>query len=121
MASSSDTTKVGGVWHRVFEEEPIGGAFDRETLVLWTQAPKSGIYVDLRLPPQSPGRGDARRKYGIKARPSALSANGYSAGSKAVILQDPALLSVLLAQQSFAGVLDCQLGDTTKTKEALHL
>ena len=128
------TKKVAGVWHRVFEQSPLGTAdgtgMDRDTLVLWTQAPASGIYVDLRLPFQSPGRNDYYKSISNEKdaslfvpRSSALAARGYSHEHKTKILASktsPNLLDVLLDQQSFAGVLDCQPGDTTKTKEALQ-
>ena len=77
--SPMSTQPVAGVWKRLWEEDPLGDSegADRDTLVLWTQAPKSGIYVDIRLPFGSPGRSlqDARAA-GYKLNPSALEAKG---------------------------------------------
>ena len=57
-SSSSLCEILAGVWERTFEEDPIGDTLnaDTTTLVLWTQSPQSGIYIDLRLPLHSPGR-----------------------------------------------------------------
>jgi hypothetical protein len=107
---------VAGVWSRLFEEDPLDdeqGA-DRTTLVLWNQTPVSGVYVDLRLPLNSPGRSDT---VGVSrtACPSALRAiTGELNGNDYDI-------SLLTRQKSFAGVLNYQVGDTTENKgEALE-
>ncbi|CAB9514486.1 expressed unknown protein [Seminavis robusta] len=111
----SSCQPVAGVWSRLFEEDPLGDtqSADRTTLVLWTQTPVSGIYVDLRLPKDSPGRSDT---VGVTrtARPSALRAiTGGLDGTNADV-------SILTRQKSFAGVLTYSLGDTTEAKgEAL--
>lgn len=115
--SSENAAAVAGVWIRLWEEDPLGDkdSIDRDTLVIWTQSP-SGIYVDLRLPKDSPGRGndnDAPSRF--KRNPSALAANGAAlldfdgdddSGSKE-------LFSLLASQKSFAGVLNFAFGDTT--------
>ncbi len=108
------TETVAGVWQRQFEEDPIGDVAnaDRDTLVFWTQAPKSGIYVDIRLPKGSLGRND--RTVVVQKHPLALQAHGMSLDD--VSTED---LSILLRQKSFAGTLEFSLGDTTETKEAL--
>jgi hypothetical protein len=104
---------VVGVWKRLWEEDPLGDSegADRDTLVLWTQAPKSGLYVDIRLPLGSPGRSlkDAEAA-GHKPNPLALEAKGFT--------MDPSKLTeehanVLFLQKSFAGVLQYTVGDTT--------
>jgi hypothetical protein len=96
---------VKGVWRRLWEEDPLGDTenADRDTLVLWTQAPKSGIYVDIRLPLGSPGR-----EGGYSLNPSALQARGMDASKLT-----PEQISIVLNQKSFAGVLEYSLGDTT--------
>jgi hypothetical protein len=138
-ATTSTTETVAGVWKRLWEEDPIGdteGA-DLDTLVLWTQSPTSGIYVDIRLPLGSPGRSEACAKAaGYEPRPEALegvgmthhpahtknplSAEGqegiHSSSSQAV--QD---LALFYQQKSFAGVLQHTLGDTTATGDALRI
>lgn len=116
-SSRSHTHALAGVWQRVSEEDPPGDAAraDRETLVLWTQTPESGIYVDIRLPKTSPGRLAC-----CKSRPAALAANGMSALAKDLLKQDDAPhYHALLRQKSFAGVLDAKLGDTTDSGAAL--
>jgi len=121
--SSSNTRPLAGVWQRVFEEDPLGDAAhaDRDTLVLWTQAAVSGIYVDLRLPQSSPGRPRRQHPSWIQPRPAALAGRGFrSAQNKERIQQDDALYQSLLDQKSFAGVLDCRLGDTTESGAALR-
>ena len=125
-SSSSTTTtntlleKLAGVWERIFLQEPLmTGPFDRTTLVLWTQTPKSGIYVDLRLPQHSPGRAIGGNDCGIiTKRPSAILVNGYSDENKKILLDDSnkTTLGALLSQESFAGRLQVTEGDTTKTK-----
>jgi hypothetical protein len=132
-SSSSPLSLVAGTWKRLFEEEPIGNVdgADTTTLVLWTQSRDSGIYVDLRLPLNSPGRRspvDAVEARNNKAaadgndifrpRPSALAATGFSKQAKTIILkeQDSArLLDILLQQKSFAGMLTVRAGDATAT------
>ena len=108
MSSPTATTctSVAGVWSRLFEEDPIGddATADKTTLVLWTQTPKSGIYVDLRLPRNSPGRSDT-----VCERtpcPSALRATCDDTLSA----YDTTVLS---KQKSFAGILTFHQGDTS--------
>ena len=138
------TATLAGVWHRLLEETPPlarGGKQDRSTVVLWTQS-KSGYYVDLRLPLLHPGRSDnvfvpvskaARTSQQgkritdsslITPRPSALAANGYSPQAKQILLSKTDsmdVVDVLLATQSFAGMLTVEPGDTTPQKLAqLH-
>lgn len=113
----SSPRAVAGVWRRKWEEDPIGDAegADRDTLVLWTQASVSGLYVDLRLPIGSPGRSlSLARLAGYVPTPSALEARNFS-------MTDPSNLSseqidTLLRQKSFAGELQYTLGDTTSGK-----
>ncbi len=107
---------IAGVWRRKWEEDPIGNPeADRDTLVLWTQTPISGLYVDLRLPKGSPGRSvPLARSAGYMPTPSALEARSFS-------VSDPSKLSseqieILLRQKSFAGQLQYTLGDTTSGK-----
>lgn len=119
------TQPVAGVWKRLWEEDPLGDSegADRDTLVLWTQAPKSGIYVDIRLPFGSPGRSlqDARAA-GYKLNPSALEAKGLVVNDYKIKQAD-----VLFRQKSFAGTLSYTVGDTTsgdaiaKDKVLAHL
>jgi hypothetical protein len=113
----SSPQAVAGVWRRKWEEDPIGdveGA-DRDTLVLWTQTPVSGLYIDLRLPKESPGGSLAlARSAGYVPTPSALEARSFS-------VTDPSNLSseeidTLLRHKSFAGQLLYTLGDTTSGK-----
>jgi hypothetical protein len=108
---------MAGVWQRLWEEDPIGDSLgaDRETLVLWTQAPLSGLYVDLRLPKSSPGRSlEMAHSAGFEPRPSALEARGCSFESGSFDEQQQILLaSVLFSQKSFAGMLEYTVGDTT--------
>jgi hypothetical protein len=106
---------VAGVWQREWEEDPLGDSqgADRDTLVLWTQSRDSGIYVDLRLPLGSPGRSlEAARGAGIHPRPSALAATSMGQQDKLVAAAE-GLLDLLLAQKSFAGVIQYSVGDTT--------
>jgi hypothetical protein len=102
---------VAGVWSRQWEEDPFdSGVFDRETLVHWTQAP-CGIYVDIRLPHDSPGRSlDAAAAAGFVPNPA-----GLAAASDAASLQGPLSALVyesILAQKSFAGQLMMAFGGT---------
>jgi hypothetical protein len=105
---------VAGVWQREWEEDPLGDSqgADRDTLVLWIQSRDSGIYVDLRLPLGSPGRSlEAACSAGIHPRPSALEAT--SMGEKVKLVAAKGLLDLILAQKSFAGVIQYSIGDTT--------
>lgn len=102
------TASVAGLWKRLTEEDPIGDTVnaDRDTTVLWTQSATSGIYVDIRLPKDSPGLSFESAKAFIK-RPEALAGG--------IIDHERLLphLEVLTRQKSFAGVLDVKMGDTT--------
>jgi hypothetical protein len=103
---------VAGVWQRSWEEDPLGDSqgADRDTLVLWTQSRDSGIYVDIRLPIDSPGRSlEAAAAAGIKPRPSALVATCFQQKDKL----SAKLIDVMLQQKSFAGVINYSIGDTT--------
>ena len=73
--AATEAHHVAGVWSRQWAEVPLdSGIFDRETLVHWTQAP-CGIYVDIRLPHNAPGRsleaaaaaGFSPKKWGLVA------------------------------------------------------
>ena len=115
--STTEKLPVAGVWSRQWEEDPLGDAAgaDRTTLVLWTQTP-SGLYVDLRLPLDSPGRlENASNSSIITPRPAAL-AGGISDVAKEALKSKA---SVILAQKSFAGVLEYKVGDTTESGQAL--
>jgi hypothetical protein len=110
---------VAGVWSRQWEEDPIGDSdgADRTTLVLWVQTP-SGVYIDLRLPQDSPGWSlDAAQAAGIVPRPSAIGVTSTTASNDPVAIKNRASLiqhiEILCRQKSFAGVLDYQVGDTT--------
>ena len=109
------TAQVAGVWRRTWEEDPIGdteGA-DRDTLVLWTQTPTSGLYVDLRLPKGSPGRSlSLARAGGFVPTPSALEARGFSVADPSKLLSSEQIDDLLL-HKSFAGQLRRTVGDTT--------
>jgi hypothetical protein len=113
LSSMTSTEPVAGVWKRLWEEDPLGDSegADRDTLVLWTQAPKSGIYVDLRLPAGSPGRSiqDAKSA-GFQPNPSALEARGFSYDTSKVNAE---MADILCRQKSFAGFLKYSVGDTT--------
>jgi hypothetical protein len=108
------TAQVAGVWRRKWEEDPIGdteGA-DRDTLVLWTQTPTSGLYVDLRLPMGSPGRSLSQARVGgFVPTPSALEARSFSVADPSKLSSEQ--IDVLLRQKSFAGQLQHTVGDTT--------
>lgn len=114
----SSTEAVRGVWQREFEEDPLGDKdnADRTTLVWWTQAPQSGLYVDLRLPLGSLGRSTSSTEEEKEDRrnPQALQGRGILADS----LSDEHR-TILLRQKSFAGILHFSWGDTTSTKEAV--
>ena len=106
VPSTMATSSVAGLWNRLTEEDPIGDTAnaDRDTTVLWTQSKESGIYVDIRLPKDSPGLSLEAAK-DIAKRPSAL------AGS--IDRKLLPYLDVLMRHKSFAGVLDVKPGDTT--------
>eukprot|EP00977_Amphora_coffeiformis_P019268 scaffold7101_cov153-Amphora_coffeaeformis.AAC.13 len=117
MASSSSPSTslsaVAGLWKRLTEEDPVGDTVnaDRDTMVLWTQSKESGIYVDIRLPKDSPGLSLEAAKE-IQKRPSALDGTM----SHSLVSQ----LDVLMRHKSFAGVLDIRAGDTTGGKAAAN-
>lgn len=128
-SSSSTTEVVAGVWSRAWEEDPLGDSqnADRTTLVLWTQSATSGIYVDIRLPLQSPGRSwEAAQGAGFVPRPAAIAANGLSQASKdAILLKDDQqkmsdIFDIMAKQKSFAGKLTYSAGDTTDSGQALQ-
>lgn len=102
------TETLVGVWQREFEEDPIGDSenADRDTLVWWVQSPKSGIYVDIRLPKGSPGRLEADQNK--HPNPSALQGRGIDASH---LTKEQA--EIILRQKSFAGVLQYSIGDAT--------
>eukprot|EP00934_Nitzschia_sp_Nitz4_P002350 Nitzschia sp. Nitz4//scaffold10_size219509//175817//176872//NITZ4_001454-RA/size219509-processed-gene-0.146-mRNA-1//-1//CDS//3329532998//2350//frame0 len=103
------TKDLGGVWQRQSEEDPIGDHenADRDTLVWWIQAPKSGMYVDIRLPLGAPGRRVV--KEGSHRDPSALEARGLSFSPNLSETD----VELILRQKSFAGYLHYSVGDTT--------
>jgi len=106
-AEPNMTARLAGVWERQWEEDPLGCAedlIDRTTRVVWTQSP-CGIYVDLRLPAGAPGTQSSRTR---DKRPEALLARGFDNGD-----YTEEELTVLLQQKSFAGRLQCSLGDTS--------
>lgn len=111
--TSIDVPHVAGVWSRQWEEDPLGsGVFDRDTLVHWTQAP-CGIYVDIRLPLDSPGRSlDAAAAAGFVPNPSCLAADGSSFTGE-ITLAPQVVYETLMSQKSFAGQLMMAWGDTT--------
>ena len=110
------TASVAGLWTRLTEEDPIGDTAnaDSSTTVLWTQSQTSGIYVDLRLPKDSPGL-SWEAAQNIAKRPAALAGTLNPASVSSL---EP-YLDVLTRQKSFAGVLDVQAGDTTTDRAAL--
>ena len=101
--ASTKAHHVAGVWQRLFEEDPLAsGNFDRDTLVRWTQAP-CGMYVDIRLPENSPGRSlQTATAAGYSPNLLALLADGRVADDKIAI--SPELLNIFMNQKSFAGV-----------------
>ena len=113
ITKMTSTEPVAGVWKRLWEEDPLGDSAgaDRDTLVLWVQSPKSGIYVDLRLPYGAPGRSikDAQAA-GFKPNPAALEARGLSYGPSSMKTE---IADMIMQQKSFAGVLKYSIGDTT--------
>lgn len=122
LVPESTTTAVAGVWKRLWEEDPLGdpSSADRATLVYWTQAPQSGLYVDLRLPQQAPGRSllAAQAAGYTHPTPEALQAVGLTPPSQATTpvgtsIDDDQLLAVFAETKSFAGILEYTLGDTT--------
>jgi hypothetical protein len=83
------------------------------------QSPASGIYVDLRLPKDSPGRSlEKARALGIQPCPGALAATKGSLVLPAGVRESD-ILPVLCRQKSFAGVLDYKRGDATDSGLAL--
>jgi len=109
---------VAGVWERLWEEDPLGDSegADRDTLVLWTQTP-CGIYVDLRLPKESPGRSfAAAAKAGYVSKPQSIAADGLDAHT----CTSQGDFEIFMKQKSFAGRrLQVSPGDTTSSGEAL--
>ncbi|KAG7345926.1 hypothetical protein IV203_004993 [Nitzschia inconspicua] len=121
MPSSEPPTAVAGVWQRLWEQDPIGDTetADTTTLVLWTQTPKSGIYVDIRLPKDAPGRSlEDAEAAGYLRRPQAIEGTGITA---TVDNEDETNVVARFARQkSFAGVLNFSPGDTTTSGAALE-
>lgn len=122
VLSSSSCANVAGVWSRVWEEDPLLSADeecrDTTTKVLWTQSPSSGIYIDLRLPIGSPGRGDDKGDANdivFVKNPAAIRAFGPLALSMQTLdLQTKREIFTKLTKiKSFAGVLKCHQGDVT--------
>lgn len=116
---SGPPSAVRGVWQRKWEQDPIGDvdSADTTTLVLWTQAPQSGIYVDLRLPRDAPGRSlQAAQAAGYSPRPEALDGKGLTALNNNM---DEATVATFATQKSFAGILHFSNGDTTDSGDAL--
>jgi hypothetical protein len=125
MASSAATTSlvpptaVAGVWKRVWEQDPIGDTetADTTTLVLWTQTPQSGMYVDIRLPHDAPGRSlETAQAAGYVPRPEAIEGTGLSS----IDSMNEAMIQTFAKQKSFAGVLHFSPGDTTTSGAALQ-
>lgn len=122
-ALASSCLQVAGVWSRVWEEDPLGDEEHRDvtTLVLWTQTSLSGIYIDLRLPRASPGRGndeDATNKTNIlfDKDPGAIRASGPLLLPRQLLVNEQnkrELLTNLAKIKSFAGVLKFHPGDIT--------
>lgn len=112
---------VAGVWQRRWEQDPLGGDAenaDTTTLVLWTQSPESGIYVDLRFPQGAPGRSkEAALQAGYTECPQALEGTGLSVPIGEAASAPP--IELLTKQKSFAGILKFSWGDTTESGEAL--
>ncbi|KAL3917060.1 MAG: hypothetical protein SGILL_004891, partial [Bacillariaceae sp.] len=84
--NSNATSVVAGVWQRLWEQDPIGddATADKDTLVLWTQAPQSGMYVDIRLPKGAPGRSkELVETAGFQPRPEALQGTGLTTTASA--------------------------------------
>jgi hypothetical protein len=89
-------------------------------MVLWTQTPLSGIYIDIRLPRASPGRGDHKdtndkSNIVFDKNPVAIRASGpLVLPANMLNLQNKQDLLIKLAKiKSFAGVLKCHTGDVT--------
>ena len=110
-ATSIEVHRLAGVWSRQWEEDPLdSGVFDRETLVHWTQAP-CGVYVDIRLPHDSPGRSvDAAAAAGFFPNPAGLAASADTASLPGQISAQ--VYESIMAQKSFAGQLYMAFGDT---------
>ena len=111
--TSIEVPHVAGVLSRQWEEDPLGsGVFDRDTLVHWTQTP-CGIYVDIRLPLDSPGRSlEAAAAAGFAPNPLSLAADGSNFAGE-ISLAPHVVYETLMAQKSFAGQLMMSWGDTT--------
>jgi len=122
--TTTTTLPVAGVWRRLVEEDPLGcpaTAADTTTLVLWTQSATSGLYVDLRLPLESPGRSvGAARAAGFVVRPSALAAASTSGNDEGGPEAIAAHFTVVARQKSFAGQLEYRPGDATESGLALQ-
>jgi len=109
---------LAGLWKRKGEEDPIGTVVDKDTLVHWIQAP-SGMYVDVRIPKDSPG-------YDISAASCAKRPAALAGKMEAAVWQEHS--KILVKQSSFAGILQVSLGDSTdgsalrqdKKLQALH-
>ena len=122
--SDSNTSKshetcasVAGVWTRLFEEDPLGDEenADRTTLVVWTQTPVSGIYVDLRLPKGSPGRSDSAGSEAVAYRqPQASALRATHVSMENDDGHGYLDIDMLTRQKSFAGVLTFTQGDTSE-------
>jgi hypothetical protein len=117
----SEHSRAAGVWQRQWEEDPLGdeSGADRDTLVLWTQSSRSGIYVDIRLPLGSPGRCFAAAREWVEPYPAAIAAiSAVRTIPKGLLSKSPLDLAILLRAKSFAGVLDLRIGDTTPSGQA---
>lgn len=126
LASSGGEPTSGGVcrgvWRRQWEEDPLGDSegADRDTLVLWTQSSRSGLYVDLRLPHDSPGRSlSAAESNGFRPCPYAIAATGWHGVPEIPPSNREVVLNTLCRHKSFAGVLIHKDGDTTPSGQAL--
>lgn len=106
---------LAGVWERQWEEDPLGcrpGDVDRSTRVVWVQTP-CGVYVDLRVPINAPGR--SPRQSNVEPCPEAIVGGPNAVNTN---YTDQQVMDILL-QKSFAGLLHCSVGDTTKGRVAL--
>jgi hypothetical protein len=134
---------IAGLWTRLWEETPLGDVehVDRTTFVWWLQSRTSGLYVDVRLPLDSPGRSPtAAAACGFHPRPFALAARGWSDEAAHAILShlhatstsiqdgttttaatDNPVWQALVQQKSFAGMVQYEAGDTTPTQQAMQM
>jgi hypothetical protein len=117
--TSTEVYRLAGVWTRLWEEDPLGsGVFDRETFVQWTQSP-CGIYVDLRLPLDAPGRSlESATAAGYSPNPLGLSTSAAATlttidAGDYVSSRKKQHRHVMLSQKSFAGRLTMAWGATT--------